>query len=119
LGLLPRHDLHRWPETFADGSGDRIQGFESRYQLHSLQGPRTLKNGPDYFTTRKADAPELVCDVVLAVVYDVDVRRVGELPAERPHSEMALVREHHERLGKMTLKRFTEEQIIGVVKQAE
>ena len=63
--------------------------------------------------------PEQVCDVVLAVVHDVDVQRGVELPAERPHSEMVLVRERHERLGKMKLKRFSEEQIIGVLKQTE
>jgi hypothetical protein len=52
-GLLPRHDLHRWPETFADDSGDRIEGFESVDQNRSLPAPELLKMGPTILQLEK------------------------------------------------------------------
>jgi hypothetical protein len=35
-GLLSRHHLRRWRETFADGSSDRIEGFGYLQQHLSL-----------------------------------------------------------------------------------
>jgi hypothetical protein len=56
-GLLPRHDLHRWPETFADDSGDRIEGFESVDQNLSLPAPVLLKMGPTILQLEKPMCP--------------------------------------------------------------
>jgi hypothetical protein len=56
-GLLPRHDLHRWPETFADDSGDRIEGFESVDQNLSLPAPELLKMGPTILQLEKPMCP--------------------------------------------------------------